>query len=356
MDNLKRMEKEREQRIRLLNDEGNKLVHEALRRGLSLGLALTTAFTAGGLKVTNNAGKDGKPRYGIEWMASAKADAISNIDPAIMAEAERQAQETFDYLTSTNAINFTTGKAYTYDEVLDRILMMNGLYIPASTEDAYAIPVELTNFACCPLNAPSTLLTVNYMADSDAISKDQVEAAVAAAPIPNWAKLLLVGNNYCRPYLEWLGAKVQRMYSTTDKAEFISLYNEITDSLVAIFYRDGFELNGVVYRDIDFANQSNIGAGNVLQFLGFTYQPGYVEGVKTEYDSTSVLSGPATVYIETVHQNFGGNCDANEFMGAYEHDASGQLVPRQGDNFGTRVNINTINAAQTNAMLEQLGR
>ena len=355
MNSLKRMERERNQRIRVLAEKENVLAREALKRGLSLGLALSTVLGAGGLEVSKKVDNNGRPQYGIEWkMNSAKAD--SYCDDQTMAEVEAKAQLVFDYCTQANVINFETGNPYTYEEIVDRILMINGLYLPSSDEEAYQIPMLLTNFACSPLNAQSTLLTVNYMAQSDAISEDQVKAAVNAAPIPNWTDLLLVGDSYCKPYLEWLGAKCQAMFSTTNRAEFIAIFNEIMDSLVAMVYRDGFELNGVVYRDIDFLGQDKVAVGNVLQFLVYYSQVGYVEGVKVEYDSTSVLSGPAVVYLETLLQHFSGACTADEFMGAYEHNDAGQLVPRQGDNFNQRTNVNTINSALTNRMLDGLSR
>lgn len=277
-------------------------------------------------------------------------------DPTDDNQVAEKAQKVVDYFEETGVINSYTYQPYTVEEVSDIIKYMNGAYVPENEEDAFYMVDKFLEFTCGPLSSIPTIDIVNYMANTGAVTKEMVEQDFECYTQIDWTDALLMGDSHCYPYLEWFSKKYNEMMTTTDRELFISIYNELTQSIADICYGDGFIIDGATY-DIDELHGLNrLNDASVFHFFGLLYQVGYVEGVKTEYEVSSREAGEAIVYIDDILRLLNVEC-AEDLAEKAEYDTEGYVIyPADGnlDNPFMRWETDLINKARENSRDKQL--
>lgn len=243
-------------------------------------------------------------------------------DDAVVTE---KAKKVVDYYNQVGILNLRTGNAYTVDEIKDIILFMNAAYLPEDEADAFTIVDRFLDFVCGPLSSTQTLDMINYMADSDVVTKEMVEEDLSTIPDIDWVDSLLMGDSYCYPYLQWFGDNYNKMMRTTDKEEFIKIYNSLTQSLADIMYGDGYTIDGVTYNIDNFSGLGDINDGSLLHMFGLMYQVGRVEGVQEDYTIQNRQAGEAVVNIEDILRLLNVEC-AEDIAQKAEYDTEGKLT------------------------------
>lgn len=287
---------------------------------------------------------------------AAKYDIKNFGDPADDSQVAEKAQLVINYFEQTGVINSYTYEPYTVKEVSDIIKYMNGTYVPESQEDAFYIVDRFLEFTCGPLSSVPTVDMINYMADSEVITKEIIESEFEQYEQIDWTNALLMGDSYCYPYLEWFSSKFNEMMRTTDKDLFKSIYNELTQSLADICYGKGYEINGAIYNVDDFHGLNRINDGSLLHFFGLLYQIGYVNGVQTEYTIDTVASGKALVHIDDILRLLNVEC-AEDLAAHAEYNTDGYVIYPVNDNLDNpfmRWETDTINKSLENARDKQL--
>lgn len=152
-----------------------------------------------------------------------------------------------------------------------------------------------------------------------------VEEDLSTIPDIDWVDSLLMGDSYCYPYLQWFGDNYNKMMRTTDKEEFIKIYNSLTQSLADIMYGDGYTIDGVTYNIDNFSGLGDINDGSLLHMFGLMYQVGRVEGVQEDYTIQNRQAGEAVVNIEDILRLLNVEC-AEDIAQKAEYDTEGKLT------------------------------
>ena len=243
-------------------------------------------------------------------------------DDAVVTE---KATKVADYYNQVGILNLRTGNAYTVEEIKDIILFMNAAYMPEDEADAFTIVDRFLDFVCGPLSSTQTLDMINYMANSDVVTKEMVEEDLSTMPDFDWVDSLLMGDSYCYPYLQWFGDNYNKVMRTTDREEFIKIYNSLTQSLADIMYGDGYTIDEVTYNINNFSGLGDINDGSLLHMFGLMYQVGRVDGVQEDYTVQNRQAGEAIVNIEDILRLLNVEC-ADEIAQKAEYDTEGKLT------------------------------
>ena len=250
-------------------------------------------------------------------------------------------------------INNETGVEYTFDEIKDLLLYMNGAYVPEDENEAYTMYNKFLNMVCAPINTKKMLDTINYMGGNTAISKEQIDTNNAKYPAVNWMNFML-GDSNCSEFLSWFDQQVMLMNSTSDKDVYNRTFEVVSQALANLCFGNGCVVNGHTYTMDDFMGLDDVNDGNLLQLLVYIYQVGRNQNVAQEYRITSGYSD-AIVSLDSILACFNPACTLTSSNVSINDDGL-VVMTEDGATFATINQVNTINNALSNYYSQGLGR
>ena len=250
-------------------------------------------------------------------------------------------------------INNETGVEYTFDEIKDILLYMNGAYVPEDENEAYTMHNKFLNMACAPTNTEKSLITISYMKGSQDINSSEFEAINAKYSTVNWMNFLL-GDSNCSGFLTWFNQQVMLLDSTSDKDVYNSTFEVISQALANLCFGNGCVVNGHTYTLDDFMGLDDVNDGNLLHLLSYIYLTHRNENVAQEYRITSGYSD-ATVSLDSILACFNPACTLTSSNVSINDDGL-VVMTEDGATFATINQVNTINNALSNYYSQGLGR
>ena len=151
----------------------------------------------------------------------------------------------------------TTGKEYTEEKIANVIRYMNGAFVAKEGVEAKEVNDDWINFMLAFLNDDYVIEDVNYKANSDVISEEDVKKHNNILEYVDLGHLLM-GDSSNGPFIQWFGDRIKEMYTTTDREEAIRIYDETYLALIAITEGNGYIVNGVKYTLADFSNLNDL--------------------------------------------------------------------------------------------------
>ena len=263
---------------------------------------------------------------------------------------EERANEISKYFAISGIYNPNTMSPYTIEEIKDILLFVNGAYVPSKEADAYSMVDNHINFICANISSFRNLDMVNYLANSDVIDEKMIEEDIREYPTFDYVDAMLLGDSHCYPYLKWFNGKYNEMISTTDKEKSRAIFAEMSQSLADVVLGDGYRLDDVVYTIRDFSGKGNINDGNMLMMLVNMFSVYNTRYVKHDYVTSKRISGEFSLTIDQVASQFDLAC-AEDLIMLKEDDVLPDDINRDEQNYHNRLQIDTINAALTNGML-----
>ena len=255
-------------------------------------------------------------------------------------------------LNAAGLYNMYTNAPYTFDELKDLILFMNGAYVPNDELDAYTMVDRFLELVLAPTNSEPLLYAVNYQGGEDSF-KDIVSTNANGMTRVNFVDNILFGNSTAKPYLKWLEDSYYQMLCTTDRETCKAIFESVIQSLADMLYGNGFTLDGYTYTKNDFLGLERINGGNLLQLLVYMIEPFRTQYTKDDYYVTNNLisANPDENQVEvpflSITEHFNPLCA--EDMTDEEIADTGLIYDGQeGKNFAEINQINTINAALQN--------
>ena len=269
-------------------------------------------------------------------------------DPKVL---EDRANTISEFFAKNGIYNPNTMSPYTIDEIKDILLFVNGAYVPSREADAYSMVDNQLNFIAANISSFRNLDMVNYLADSDVIDENMIEADINEYPTIDYVDAMLLGDSHCYPYLKWFNGKYNEMISTTDKEKSRAIFAEMSQSLADLVLGDGYRLDDVVYTIRDFSGKGNINDGNMLMMLVNMFSVYNTRYVKHDYVVNKRIVGDFSLTIDQVTSQFDLAC-AEDLILLQEDDVIPDDINRDEQNYHNRLQIDTINAALTNGMLQ----
>lgn len=263
---------------------------------------------------------------------------------------EERATSLLGQLNNAGLYNMATNAPYTVDEIKEVILYMNGAYVPENEVDALSKVDEFLNLAIAPLNSETFIYSVGYQSGEDSF-KDKVAENAKKLEKVSYVKSLLFGDSTIAPYLQWIEDQYYKMVMTTDRKECAKIYDSVMQSLAEYSFGDGFELNGVVYKENMGVGLDKINNGNMLQFLVCIIEPFRTNmtsdcyTITDKYLSANPDENKVDISYEQIAEWYTPLCSADD----YEFGDQGFIKIEDYSNFASVNQINT-----TNALLENL--
>lgn len=173
------------------------------------------------------------------------------------------------------------------------------------------------------------------------------------------------GDSTAYPYLEWFSAQYNKLMTSTDKKEKVTIFNQLTQSLADITYGNGFQMKNedgetILIQYTDFSDYDDVNDYNALRIVVSLYQGArsivdmedYELGRSEELVQTQDMyrivnnGGISEVYIEDVLDLFNAAC-VGEDEEMHIYDENGNIV--DGDNLDQRAYSNTRHLLEQNA-------
>jgi len=148
---------------------------------------------------------------------------------------QRRAEALVGTLNAAGITNISTGEAYTTSEIVNLIKYANGVYTPESTEEIDLLQLDLLNLLISPLNTDAYLYHVAYASGNDGF-RDQLTDPIRVDFAEAFAEY---GNNGVYPLIEWLQEKRFQMYSSTNRDEINSIYEEVGQLMADLMKGNG---------------------------------------------------------------------------------------------------------------------
>lgn len=263
---------------------------------------------------------------------------------------EERATSLLEQLNNAGLYNMATNAPYTVDEIKEVILYMNGAYVPENEVDALSKVDDFLNLAIAPLNSETFIYSVGYQSGEDSF-KDKVAENAKKLEKVSYVKSLLFGDSTIAPYLQWIEDQYYKMVMTTDRKECAKIYDSVMQSLAEYSFGDGFELDGVIYKENMGVGLDKINSGNMLQFLVYIIEPFRTKmtsdnyTITDKYLSANSNENKVNISYEQIAEWYSPLCSADN----YEFGDQGFIKIEDYSNFASVNQINT-----TNALLENL--
>lgn len=263
---------------------------------------------------------------------------------------EERATTLLDQLNKAGLYNMATNAPYTVDEIKEIMQYMNGAYVPKDEVDALSKVDEFLNLSIAPLNSETFMYSIAYQSGEDSFKDIVVKNAEKLEKV-SYVKSLLFGDSTIAPYLQWIENQYYKMIMTTDRKECTRIYDSVMQSLADYSFGDGFELDGVIYKENMGVGLDKINSGNMLQFLVYIIEPLKTDMASKYYTVTDkfVSADPSENKVDYSYDQiaewYTPLCSADD----YEFGDQGFIKNEDYSNFASVNQINT-----TNALLENL--
>lgn len=263
---------------------------------------------------------------------------------------EERATSLVNELNNAGLYNMATNAPYTAEEIKEVMLYMNGAYVPENETDALSKVDDFLNLVIAPLNSDTFIYSVGYQSGEDSF-KDKVKENAEKLEKVEYVKSLLFGDSTIAPYLQWIEDQYYKMIMTTDREKCTRIYDSVMQSLADYSFGDGFELDGIVYKQEMGVGLDKVNSGNMLQFLVYIIEPLRTNMTSDYYTVTDkFISADSTknkinISYEQIAEWYSPLCSADD----YEIDDQGFIKIENESNFASVNQINT-----TNALLENL--
>lgn len=254
-------------------------------------------------------------------------------------------------LNAAGLYNMYTNAPYTFDELKDLILFMNGAYVPKDELDAYTMVDRFLDLVLAPTNSDPLIYAVNYQGGEDSF-KDIVSTNANMTRV-NFVDNILFGNSTAKPYLKWLEDSYYQMLCTTDRETCKTIFESVIQSLADMIYGNGFTLDGYTYTKNDFLGLERINGGNLLQLLVYMIEPFRTQYtndnyyVTNDFISANLEENQVEVPFLSITEHFNPLC-ADDMTDEEIADTGLIYDGQEGKNFAEINQINTINAALQN--------
>lgn len=262
-------------------------------------------------------------------------------DPKQVKERVNIIQE---QLTKLGIININTGAPYTDEEITKLLQYINGAYLPVNEAEAYSLVNMVLDFTCAVISNDCSLNMIQYQANSDVISKEMVESDIKNHD-PFDYRLLLMGDTWVKPALDYFQNAYNGLMSTTDRTEFKNIYDNTMQTYANFIFGDGQNIDGVNYTIESFEGSQQQAASVILWMYGMTIPTYDVEGSKQEYLVDYSQAGEdIPVKAILVKEQFNVLCDAEELT---INDEGLVALPSE-TNFAQNRQVQLINAGLEN--------
>lgn len=199
-----------------------------------------------------------KGYYGPEHIIKNYGDASNDEDvrerATMVWNAFRRANQEAGRL---EIVDPSTNEEYTVEKIIDIIKYINGAYVATDGVDAKRMNDAWIDFMLVPLNHLYLIEDVNYKADSDVITEQDVVKHNNLLEYLDMGHLLM-GDSPNGPMLQWLGDQIVKMYTTTNKEEAVKAGNEFFLAITALTEGNGYVINGVRYTIGDFRGVNDL--------------------------------------------------------------------------------------------------
>ena len=264
------------------------------------------------------------------------------LDPA---QVEERATRLLAYVDSIGGYNINTGLKWTLEDMKRIVLYFNGAYVPTNEANAFKMEDDLLAFACVPLNDPRIVRGVSFSVDCP------TDGDYIADPV-NFTDMLLMGDSYCYPYLQWLQEQWNIMITADTSEARRTAVNQVLQSYADIMYGTGYKMTTadgreIVITDKDLTARSRINDGNIFRLYGLMI-PIFGSDLTEQDFQVEGVNGVTHVAAADLYLQLNVRC-AEDIIQDAKYDEDGRIYFTDGitNTYGW-IQRNTITAATDN--------
>ena len=264
------------------------------------------------------------------------------LDPA---QVEERATRLLAYVDSVGGYNINTGLKWTLEDMKRLVLYFNGAYVPSNEANAFKMEDDLLAFACVPLNDPRIVRGVSFSVDCP------TDGDYIADPV-KFTDMLLMGDSYCYPYLQWLQEQWNIMITSDNSETRRIAVNQVLQSYADIMYGTGYKMTTadgreIVITDKDLTARSRINDGNIFRLYGLMI-PIFGSDLTEQDFQVDGVNGVTHVAAIDLYLQLNVRC-AEDIIQDAKYDEDGRIYFEDGitNTYGW-IQRNTITAATDN--------